>query len=39
MGEVKGLSYGIASFEDLKVKNRYCVDKSMYVPKLEGVRS
>ena len=35
MGEVKNLPYGIASFEDLKVKNRYCVDKSMYIPKLE----
>ena len=35
MGEVKGLPYGIASFEDLRAKDRYCVDKSMYIPKLE----
>ena len=35
MGEVKGLPYGIASFEDLRAKDRYCVDKSMYISKLE----
>ena len=35
MGEVKGLPYGIASFEDLRTQGMYCVDKSMYIPKLE----
>ena len=33
--KVKMLPYGISSFEELREKNRYCVDKSMYLPKLE----
>ncbi|MDO4165166.1 MAG: ATP-binding protein [Bacteroides sp.] len=37
MGEVKMLPYGIADFEDLRNKNRYCVDKTMYLPRLEMV--
>ena len=33
--KVKMLPYGISSFEELREKDRYCVDKSMYLPKLE----
>lgn len=35
MEDVRMLPYGISDFEDLRSKNRYCVDKSMYIPKLE----
>ncbi|MDO4159895.1 MAG: ATP-binding protein [Prevotellaceae bacterium] len=35
MSEVKMLPYGIANFEDLRRQNRYCVDKTMYIPKME----
>lgn len=35
MEGVKRLPYGISSFEDLRSKNSYFVDKSMYIPKLE----
>ncbi|MDO4165394.1 MAG: AAA family ATPase, partial [Bacteroides sp.] len=36
MEEVKMLPYGIADFADLRNKNRYCVDKTMYLPRLEA---
>ena len=35
MGKVKMLPYGISSFRDLRLQNRYCVDKSMYIPLME----
>ncbi|MDO4165392.1 MAG: ATP-binding protein [Bacteroides sp.] len=35
MEEVKMLPYGIADFADLRSQNRYCVDKTMYLPRLE----
>ena len=35
MSEVKLLPYGVSGFEDLREKNRYCVDKTMYIPLLE----
>ena len=33
--KVKMLPYGISSFEELREMDMYCVDKSMYLPKLE----
>jgi hypothetical protein len=33
--EVKGIPYGISNFEDLRAKNRYYVDKTMFLPTLE----
>ncbi|MDO4163556.1 MAG: ATP-binding protein [Bacteroides sp.] len=36
MEEVKMLPYGIADFADLRGKNRYCVDKTMFLPRLEA---
>ena len=33
--KVKMLPYGISGFVEAKEKNRYCVDKSMYLSKLE----
>ncbi|MDO4164894.1 MAG: ATP-binding protein [Bacteroides sp.] len=36
MEEVKMLPYGIPDFEDLRNKNRYCVDKTMYISKMEA---
>ena len=35
MNKVKMLPYGISSFEEIKENDMYCVDKSMYLPKLE----
>ena len=35
MNKVKMLPYGISSFEELRGNDMYCVDKSMYLPKLE----
>ena len=35
MSKIKMLPYGISDFVDLREKNRYFVDKSMYIPKLE----
>ena len=32
---IKGIPYGVASFEDVRSKNRYYVDKTMYLPLLE----
>ena len=32
---VKGIPYGVANFEDVRNKNRYYVDKTMYLPLLE----
>ena len=29
------MPYGISSFEDLREKNRYCVDKTRYIPLME----
>ena len=37
MEKVKLLPYGIMDFEDLRRKNRYFVDKTMYIPKMECV--
>ena len=34
---IKGLPYGVASFEEVRSKNRYYVDKTMYLPLLEEV--
>ncbi|MDO4165093.1 MAG: ATP-binding protein [Bacteroides sp.] len=39
MEEVKILPYGIANFEDLRSKNCYCIDKTMYFQKLEDAGS
>ncbi|MDO4165547.1 MAG: ATP-binding protein [Bacteroides sp.] len=36
MEEVKMLPYGIANFADLRGENHYCVDKTMYLPRLEA---
>ena len=33
--EVKGIPYGVASFEQVQRENRYYVDKTMYLPLLE----
>ncbi len=33
--EIKGIPYGISNFEDLRAKNRYYVDKTMFLPTLE----
>ena len=33
--KIKRLPYGISGFKELREKDRYCVDKSMYLPKLE----
>ena len=33
--EIKGIPYGISNFEDLREKNRYYVDKTMFLPTLE----
>ena len=33
--EVKGIPYGVASFEEVRSKDRYYVDKTMYLPLLE----
>ena len=33
--EVKGIPYGVASFEEVRSKGRYYVDKTMYLPLLE----
>ena len=33
--KVKALPYGISGFVEAKEKNRYCVDKSMFLSKLE----
>ena len=35
MEEIKMLPYGISDFEDLRAKNRYYADKTMYIPLLE----
>ncbi|MDO4165468.1 MAG: ATP-binding protein [Bacteroides sp.] len=35
MEKMKMLPYGISDFEELRNNNRYCVDKTMYLPKLE----
>ena len=32
---VKGIPYVVANFEDVRNKNRYYVDKTMYLPLLE----
>ena len=32
---VKGIPYGVANFEEMRNKNRYYVDKTMYLPLLE----
>lgn len=32
---VKGIPYGVANFEEVRSKNRYYVDKTMYLPLLE----
>ena len=32
---IKGIPYGVASFEEVRSKNRYYVDKTMYLPLLE----
>ena len=34
---IKGLPYGVANFEEVRSKNRYYVDKTMYLPLLEEV--
>ena len=34
---IKGLPYGVANFEEVRSKNRYYVDKTMYLPLLEGI--
>ena len=33
--KIKMLPYGISGFKELREKDRYCVDKTMYLPKLE----
>ena len=33
--KVKELPYGISSFEELRNNDMYCVDKTMYLPKME----
>ena len=33
--KIKMLPYGISGFKELREKDRYCVDKSMYLPNLE----
>ena len=33
--KVKELPYGISSFEEVRKNDMYCVDKSMYLPRLE----
>ena len=35
MEQVKGIPYGVARFEEVREKNRYYVDKTMYLPLLE----
>ena len=35
METVKGIPYGVARFEEVREKNRYYVDKTMYLPLLE----
>ena len=35
MDAVKGIPYGVARFEEVRDKNRYYVDKTMYLPLLE----
>ena len=35
MEAVKGIPYGVARFEEVREKNRYYVDKTMYLPLLE----
>ena len=35
MNAVKGIPYGVARFEEVREKNRYYVDKTMYLPLLE----
>ena len=33
--KVKELPYGISSFEEIRNNDMYCVDKTMYLPRLE----
>lgn len=35
--KVKGIPYGVASFEQLRQENSYYVDKTMYLPMLEEI--
>ena len=35
MDKVKGIPYGVASFEQLRKENAYYVDKTMYLPMIE----
>ena len=32
---IKGIPYGVASFEQVRSENRYYIDKTMYLPLLE----